>query len=174
MMKSKKTMLSFLSFQSGEASEVLEVEKDISNDWDRLLLVLSVICLFLSFVYKPLSNIRFELFITAGILQGIYFGINNNYIFHYPHKKNLPPEDNSKARTNTFWVHLICGVVGTTALYFLSSHINFACPIKTVFGLNWQDFALFVIAILGYTGLLPMTLWFFANSGKILEGLIKR
>lgn len=172
----KKSKITVLNFQSSEEVEKQEIKNtpSVTDDWDMIFLILSAASLLIGFIYIQENNTKLILFIIAGILHGFYYGKNNNLIFHRPRKNDPPSEDNSKAKTNTYWVHMICGIAGTIALYFLSSHINFACPTITICSLGWPDFTLFVIAILGYTGLLPMTLWFFANSGKILEGLIKR
>lgn len=74
---------------------------------------------------------------------------------------------NNAAIANSIWVHVICGVTGAVTLYFLSSHIHFENPWRTLHKLDWPDLFLFVIALLGYTGLLPRTLWFFASKGSL-------
>lgn len=84
------------------------------------------------------------------------------------------PFINNKARANTLWVHILCSTVGAVSLYMLFSHVDLSNPSWSIKRLQSSDLVLILIALLGYTGLLPMTLWFFANSGKILEGFIKR
>jgi len=84
------------------------------------------------------------------------------------------PYRNKYAKVNTLWVHLICSVAGAIALYLLLNRFNLLnLNSWTLKHLGFSDFVLFLVALLGYTGLLPMTLWFFANSGKLLENLIK-
>ena len=134
-----------------------------------VVLILAIIFTALGFY---LSSLLF--FMISGILTGLFYGWNNYRIFHYPHTDEfykdyltkerhgftkIPPE-NIVAKLNTVWVHLACGVTGSITLYLLSTRISFVCPTKSIEQLNWVDGVLFVIAILGYIGLLPRTLWF--------------
>lgn len=74
---------------------------------------------------------------------------------------------NDVAIVNSIWVHVVCGLVGAAALYLLSNHICLLDPRVTIYRLGWPDLFLFLIAVLGYTGLLPRTLWFFASKGNL-------
>ena len=79
------------------------------------------------------------------------------------------PELNVAAITNAIWVHIICSITGVLSLYILFDlHKNNSLQVSNLY---LSDFILFIVGILGITGLLPMTLWFFANSSKILENL---
>jgi len=157
------------------------MKERVKEYWDILFLVSSVIFLFLGFRCQS-----FVYFILAGILQGIFYGKNNYRIFHYPHtdkfyekynqeskKKTgfVVPPVNPKAVLNSYWVHIISAVVGAVAIFFLSFTLDFAHPYWSIKHLDIIDVVILLIAILGYTGLLPRLLWFFASSGGLSEFL---
>lgn len=185
------------------------MNKDQNNLYDYLLVSLFAILLTLAIISSTLlcSNLSLMLFMLSGLFQGLYYGLRNNNIFHYPHTKDFyleffsfkskkkieKPAKNGKqsvsfetelypykdipslneyASANTLWVHLICSLTGAFSMYFLINDLS--SKQFNVNQFNGSHFVLFSVAILGYTGLLPMTLWFFANSGKVFEGLIKR
>lgn len=181
----------------------------ISNKTDHLLVFLFSILLILAIISNTLlcRTLSLILFMLSGLFHGIYYGLRNNNIFHYPYTKDFYreffsfkskkeirktieddkkevstgielypykniPLSNDYALANTLWVHLVCSLVGAFSMYFLINDLS-----TKQFAVNefkGTHLILFAIVILGYTGLLPMTLWFFANSGKMLEGLIKR
>lgn len=142
-----------------------------------LLLVLAILVSAFHF-----NNI--VLFIASGVLLSIFYGWNNYRIFHYPHTDEFykefltkekhrfdkkPPPVNAVAKINERWVHLVSGVTGSVALYFLSSRVNLYCSVKAIENTNLADGVLFLVALLGYSGLLPRTLWFLANKGGLSE-----
>lgn len=109
-------------------------------------------------------------FVISGVLVGFYYGLFNDKIFHYP-KKPEGEYRNEFAKTNTMWIHLLSGFISGIAAYYLVGSIRINQG--NINEYNLAHLVLSFIALLGYVGLLPMTLWFFANSGKLLEKLFK-
>jgi hypothetical protein len=112
------------------------------------------------------------LLVIAALLQGTYYGINNHRIFHssYLKKHSL----NEAEKINSVWVHIVSSLTGVLALYFLLSQLNLHQPSSSVQNLRIADVILLLLAILAYSGLLPMTLWFLASSGEFLKGLLEK
>jgi hypothetical protein len=152
------------------------MKEKIKKYWDVLFLFLSVFSLLLGFRCKSLIY-----FLIAGVSQGVFYGKNNYRIFHYPHtdkfyekysefkkKTNFAiPPINPKAEINSYWVHIVSATVGAVALFFLSFRFDPLHPYGTIRHLNTFDVVVLLIAILGYAGLLPRLLWFFASSGGL-------
>lgn len=160
-------------------------------------LFLAMILLLVAFIlnYKGDRILNLVCFILAGLFHGLYYGKNNHRIFHFPYKdeyywkidgkkeeeiqrKLENPNyvlrlNNESANSNVLWVHLICSFAASIALYFLSIRINILEPSKFIRHAGLVDLILFAIVLIGFCGLLPMTVWFFANTGKLLEKLIK-
>ena len=145
------------------------VEKDFS--W-YFLFVLVLVCIVVALL-TPDNAIRFGALLFSGLLLGYYYGKFNDYIFHYPSFVK-PVWINKYAEINTWWVHTICSMSGSVALYFIILRVTYFDCHCLPFVLNTADLILLGIFILGYTGLLPMTLWFFANSGQALKELLTR
>lgn len=117
------------------------------------------------------------IFLIIGLITGLFYGWNDYRIYFYPHtnkfyKKGIPPV-NLPAKINAIWIHLVCGFVGAIALYLISIKLISDYPNKIVGALAWQDFVVLLIGLLGITGLLPRTLWFFASKADIPD-LIKK
>jgi len=74
---------------------------------------------------------------------------------------------NKQALVNSMWVHIVCGVAGAIAFYLLANNIFFNKHFFRLYKLNISDLFFFIIALLGYMGLLPRTMWFFASKGSI-------
>lgn len=112
------------------------------------------------------------LFIIAGIFHGIYYGLNNHEIFHH----NNSDKRSKESKIHELWIHLLCSIAGSLALYFLLTQICYSNRLNVFIfkNLNFSTLILFLISLLGLAGLLPMTLWFFARSGDILASLIKK
>jgi len=133
------------------------------------------------------------LFVALGIIAGLYYGKHDNDIFHYPYKdkkdgknektqehyfplylqdgkikKIYAPKLNNNAKLHNLWIHLFCGFIGATAMYTVFT--NKICLSNFTFKtFDWPDFVLLLIGTLGYVGLLPRTLWFFASKGNSLK-----
>lgn len=107
-------------------------------------------------------SIQLLLLVIAGVISGFYYGFNNDII--WDSKGKLKPYlSHPGYRGQQVWVHLICGIVGSLALYLF---LNRVCLwFLNVNGLDWTDFILSIISVLGYTGLLARALWFYANRG---------
>ncbi|HEV2339437.1 MAG TPA: hypothetical protein VGT05_01575 [Patescibacteria group bacterium] len=99
-------------------------------------------------------------FLASGILLGAYYGWFNDLIW----KPNGKLEKSFSYRAHQIWIHIICGTVGSIALYFLLGIIDFSHRSQTLGKLGLVEFILFILAILGYTGLLPRILWFFTYA----------
>lgn len=149
-----------------------EIKRTVNFVHDNLPVELLATALFVLLgtlsLWTPLKLLSLILFIISGIAHGIYYGSNNHQIFHANSE-----EPNKEGKVNDLWVHLICSIAGSIALYLLLNRINILDPLWPLKHLKFADFIIFLVALLGYTGLLPMTLWFFANSGEALKQLIK-
>lgn len=135
------------------------------NDWQ--LLFLCALFLFVSFL--PSANYpKLPFFILSGTFSGWFYGKHNNQIWA-PRSNPKPYED-----VHNYWVHIFAGIVGGIVAYILSSRINFYNPSETLARLGGVELILFLIMLLSYTGYIPRILWYIANTGKLLEELLKR
>ncbi len=98
----------------------------------------------------------FHFLLTSGALLGAYYGWFNDIIW----RPNGKLESSLPYRAHQVWVHVICGIVGSLAFYLLVRTIDIRHPLQTVEKLGIGHLILFVIGVLGYTGLLPRILWF--------------
>lgn len=146
--------------------------------------ILAVILFFLIGVlmWLGISDKNYLFLFVSAILLGIYYGFFNYRIFHYPHtdefyreylstKKSRNegyfdevPAENNVAKINSIWVHIVCTIVGSLALHFFNLRFSsLSGQIKNEeIVLNSM---LFLVALGGYTGLLPRWIWFFASKG---------
>ena len=94
----------------------------------------------------------------------------------YMEPYNGVPQLTQSAKMNSVWVHLLCSLSGAIALFFLSLRLRYILVLNTLPSdyLGFSELVLFLIGLLGLSGLLPMTLWFFARSGDMLASLIKK
>ena len=142
-----------------------------------VVLIFALMCIIFGLYWSSLL-----FFVFSGSITGIFFGLNNYRIFNYPHTDEFykdyitkekygfekePPPVNTVARINEMWVHLVCGITGSIALFFLTAGFNFQCLAKSIEQISFVDGVLFLVALLGYTGLLPRTMWFLANKGGL-------
>lgn len=151
----------------------------------RTLVLIVVLILVLIGLNLRDYYLRMILFLLSGIVEGVYFGLSDYRIYHYPHTddfyknyfqylpqpnkelnikpkiilKNIPPF-NDAALVNILWVHVVCGIVGALSLFY-------GFRLLTYHRFNLQLLFLSLIAVLGYTGLLPRTLWFLASKGGL-------
>lgn len=138
--------------------------------WMLSVLVLLLLGFLICYVDVPLLHlsyvpvVRLVIFILASLITGFFYGRNNYWIFHASKNKTDRSPLNKPAEANQFWIHIVCGVIGAIALYLLSFRLDFINLQNTFSQLRLLDLFLFLIAVLGYTGLLPRTLWFFASS----------
>jgi len=103
--------------------------------------------------------------LLSGIILGFYYGWFNDLIW----RPNGKLETSIPYRAHQIWIHIICSEVGAVAFYLLLSRINNSLKFVIVRGFNLSDFILFLIAILGYTGLLPRILWYFTYAQQKLK-----
>ncbi len=98
--------------------------------------------------------------LASGIVLGAYYGWFNDIIWRPKGQlsTSLP------YRVHQVWIHIISGITGSVALYFLLGVIDINNPILTIERFGWGVFTLLIVAILGYTGLLPRILWFFTYA----------
>ncbi len=117
----------------------------------------------------------FLLLLLASIISGSNYGFNNDSFWESPYfpilgNRKVSHPNNQKYNkilyvSHQVWVHILCAIVGAIALYLLS--LRFNSYIYWNYHLSWIDLVLLIVALLGYTGLLPRTLWFFASRGDI-------
>jgi hypothetical protein len=105
--------------------------------------------------------------LLSGILSGIYYGYHDDNLWGGGRKNNKTHNDPIRYNIHLIWIHTVCGLVAAISLYLLSTKINLTNPANTLHRLRIDDAIIFVISLLGYTGLLPRTFWFIANTGKI-------
>lgn len=112
-------------------------------------------------VYLGITSTNGLYFLLAsGAVLGTYYGLFNDMIW----RPNGKLEKSLPYRAHQVWVHIICGVTGSVASYLLLGTIDLNNRALVVEKLGWGEFMLFIIAILGYTGLLPRILWFFTYA----------
>ncbi len=107
----------------------------------------------------------FYYLLASGAILGAYYGWFNDLIWRPTGQlyKSIP------YRAHQVWIHIISGTVGSVALYLLLGVINLNNRSQTLQDLGFSAFMLFLIAILGYTGLLPRILWFFTYAQQNLK-----
>ena len=120
----------------------------------RLIVVILVI---LGFIFQ---KFEFYFILSSGFLLGVYYGLYNDAIWRPTGKLY----DSFPYRAHQLWIHIICGTVGSMAFYFLLGNIDIYNQAETLKKLGASDFFLFLIALLGYVGLLPRILWFFSYA----------
>lgn len=124
------------------------------------LVLVRLIAVFLVFMGVISDKCGFYYLLTSGVLLGAYYGWFNDLIWRPTGKL----ENSMPYRAHQVWVHIICGIAGSVALYLLLGTIDLNNRILVLEKLGWSEFVLFIIAILGYTGLLPRILWFFTYA----------
>lgn len=110
--------------------------------------------------YGLTSKYSLYFLLASGIVLGAYYGWFNDMIW----RPNGKLEKSIPYRAHQVWIHIIAATAGSVAFYLLLGSIDLTNPIETSDSLGWQHFILFIIAILGYTGLLPRILWFFTYA----------
>lgn len=122
----------------------------------RLLIIILLVS---GFVW---SNYRLSLFIVSGFISGLYYGWCNDFVWD----TNTHPKKDPNYRSHQIWVHAVCGIVGATALDLLLCNFNLYG--NEIYKFTGTQFLLFMLALLGYTGLLARTLWSFANASELI------
>ena len=123
----------------------------------ELIVVIRLLIIALLVIGFMNPNCRFYLFIISGLISGLYYGWHNDTIWNSKGKLEKSPN----YRIHQLWVHVISGFIGAIALYFLLGSRDILQINRD--GLKLIDFALSLIATLGYVGLLPRSLWFIAS-----------
>ncbi|MBI3103304.1 hypothetical protein HYZ05_00010 [Candidatus Daviesbacteria bacterium] len=162
----------FLQIKTKSVKNNIEVEdNDQDNEKIKRLLILSTILFTAAFFLPNSANIiKLPFFILSGICVGIFYGNNDHRIWSFPYKNKYyerVQQLNDFTKAHILWVHIIGGITGGIAMYFLSSHICFGDPRDIFYKAGWIDLILFLITLLGYSGYIPRTLWFFANKGGL-------
>ncbi len=150
---------------------------EVLLQWYPTVLAIGVFVLFLGIWVHSLL-----LLVVAGIITGTYYGLNNDRVWHFSYKtdfyaknKNFEeiqkmyviPSLNPVAKAHQIWIHVLCGLIAGVTLYILVEKFNLANVWFTFKRLDLKDYILLLISTLGYTGLLPRTLWFFASRGDL-------
>lgn len=132
--------------------------------WCLLLLFsfVIVLCVIFQFKQTDLFKNKSFWFVISGISTGVYYGLFNDRIFQYPKEKTYQYR-NELAQINSVWVHIVSGFTAGLAAYFLNE--SFSKSEHNVSSLGWPHLILFLVALGGYTGLLPRWIWFFASKG---------
>lgn len=133
----------------------------------QLLELLSIRILAVILVYMGVTSGQYGFYflLSSGVLLGAYYGWFNDMIW----RPNGKLEKSLPYRAHQVWVHVICGITGSVALYLLLGVINLSNRTQTLENLGWGELMLFIIAILGYTGLLPRILWFFTYAQQNIK-----
>lgn len=124
------------------------------------LVLVRLIAVFLVFLGVVSDRCGLYYLLASGVLLGAYYGWFNDLIWRPTGKL----ENSMPYRAHQVWVHIICGIAGSVALYLLLGTIDLNSRALVLEKLGWSEFVLFIIAILGYTGLLPRILWFFTYA----------
>lgn len=124
--------------------------------------LVALILIIVGILWKP-----YELYflLSAGILLGFYYGWFNDLIW----RPNGKLESSLPYRAHQIWIHIISGIVSSITFYLLLGSVNLSDRRLTVSNLNFSDFVLFLITILGYTGLLPRILWFLTYAQQKIK-----
>ncbi len=112
-------------------------------------------------------SLGLQFLLLSGLFSGFYYGYCDDILWGGGRKDNKAHNDPVKYNMHLLWVHVVSGLVGAISLYLLSTKIDLANPAITLQRLKIDDVILLIISLLGYVGLLPRTIWFIANTGKI-------
>ena len=135
-------------------------------------LIFSIVALAEAYLFREKYLLSF--LCISGVIVGIYYGKNNYELYHSNNVFEEEPRSLKViARIDAFLKHILCGIMGSVALYVLIEHLNIFSA-NHQFKLDWSSLILFIIAMLGYLGLLPLTFTFLAASGKLLEKILKQ
>ena len=118
--------------------------------------IFMVIFLVLGFLLSNPWKIIF--IILSGIASGLYYGCYNDIIWRPNSETKLSTFPHYRA--HQMWIHIFCSLVGSIALYYLITLINFDNPGQILEKFGFNTFILAFVAIMGYVGLLPRLLWY--------------
>lgn len=121
--------------------------------------VLALIIIASLSVMEPIKKLI--ILLLSGMVSGIYHGLFTLSLWRKRDKDKHKKRDNIPYETNTLWTHIFCGLVASICFYLLINKPD----IGTDFDLG--SIFLLIMSLVGYTGLLPRTLWFFSYSGKV-------
>jgi len=124
--------------------------------------VLVLIYLALSGVQTSTRQLTYLL--LSGALSGTYHGLFTLSLWRKDDKDKHKHRTNAPYEINTLWVHLVCGLVASACLYLLANKTDFRNSFSPI------DIFFLIIALVGYAGLLPRTLWFFSYNGDLTGG----
>lgn len=147
----------------------MKLEKELS-DISVLNIFLLTFCAIFVYTAFALPYCKLFFLLISGLLIGFYYGLHNHELYHAEDKTHV----DFIHRLDSVWKHIVCGIIGAIALYFLSNRIGSIEANNNLQNLNSIDFFLFILSILAYMGLLPLTLWFIANSGNFIGKLIQK
>lgn len=106
------------------------------------------------------NDLELYCLLVSGVTIGLYYGLYNDIIWDKEEKlaSQVP------YRAHQVWVHMIAGLVGSLALFFLINSLE-NTPINNVAkDISWGEIFLFILALLAYTGLLPRLIWYFSYA----------
>lgn len=116
--------------------------------------------------------------IVLGILASLFYGLNAINIFFPKAKVQDTKSEHWSWKVHQFWLNFLGSLVGWIILYFLLKRIDFLKGNNCSFVLSIRDFIYGLLAFIGITGYLPMTIVGLVNSvtslaQKVIELLTK-
>ena len=101
---------------------------------------------------------KFILILSSGVISGLYYGCYNDIIWRTNSEDKLSKLPHYRA--HQMWIHILCSSVGSLALYYLITLIDFNNPSQVLEKYGFNFFILSFVTIMGYIGLLPRFLWY--------------
>lgn len=137
----------------------MRLYKKLIEDYSWCLLVVGG-GLFIVALTPWVNAHKLLIFLFSGIAVGLFYGAHNNDVWGGAKPARYEEIHN-------YWVHFIGGIAGGSAAYLLFIKSGFCLndPLMLFCSLDWIDFILLLIVLLGYSGYIPRTLWFIANKG---------
>lgn len=138
----------------------------------KVLIVLLMLIGAFPLVSKEIVKLFDEFFISglpslllSGLISGMYYAINDseNRIWIETSDQNTPCP--IQHYVHIYWVHILSGMFASGFLFLLIE-----CLQKDIKDFFIIDISLTALVLLGYTGLLPRTLWALANRGNPFKG----
>ncbi|MBI5068150.1 MAG: hypothetical protein HZB56_07905 [Deltaproteobacteria bacterium] len=99
-------------------------------------------------------------FVVVAVAASIFYGAFAHDIHVWPNKADQPRPMRLAYRVHQFWFNFVGSVSGWLALLKVGDLVD-----RGEFATRWGDLGLSLVALLGITGYLPLTLYTFAAYG---------